>query len=259
MIATVVCWKWKPEAGAKHEEKRRGFSAVHVNKLRAAIEKNTSTPHEFVCVTDDWTGLHSSIRVVNIDRHFSEFVELGGCYRRLRAFDHITGLALFGPRFISIDLDVVVTGNLDSILGCEDDFRIWYDKAKRRTPYCGSLWGMRAGTRQKVWDSFKARPHLSIELARRLRYTGTDQAHISAQLFPKEKVWNREDGVLNFNTQIRRHVRQVYRKSDGKVYNLTTDGSLPEGTRMVFFNGKYDPSQAILQRDYPWIGDLWNG
>lgn len=258
MIA-VVCWKWKPESGAKHEEKRRSFSALHVNRLKAAVEKNTSIPHNFVCVTDDWAGLHSSVQVVNIDRHFKEFSDWGGCYRRLRAFDYSAGLALFGPRFISIDLDVVITGSLDPILGSKNNFQIWYDKARRRTPYCGSLWALESGARQKVWDSFKAKPHMSMELARRLRYTGTDQAHISAQLFPGEKVWRKEDGILNFNTQIRRHTKQVYRKSDGEVYQLVTDGTLPEGTRMVFFNGKYDPSQSNLQRDYEWIGDFWNG
>jgi hypothetical protein len=258
-MITIVCWKWKPEKGGRHEEKRLLFSAEHVNRLRASIERNTTVKHRFVCVTDNAKGLHSSVEPINIDRHFGDFKDWGGCYRRLKAFDYITGLSLFGPRFISFDLDVVVTGNLDPILSFTEDFRIWFDKHRRKTPYCGSLWGMKAGARQKVWDSFNGKPNRSVELMRRLEFVGTDQAHISACLIPaSEKTWGVEDGVYNFNTRIRKHVWQIIKNNKGDMIEKRTDGSLPLGTTLVFFNGKYDPSQPVLQNIYPWIKEHWN-
>jgi hypothetical protein len=257
-MTSVVCWKWKPEPGAKHEAKRNGFSAGHVNRLRAMVERNTTVRHEFICVTDDWKGLHSSVKVVNVDRHFGEFKELGGCFRRLRAFDQATGLALFGERFVSMDLDAVIVGNIDNVLKISEDFKIWFDKNRRRTPYCGSLWGMRSGARQEVWDSFQSGPYSSIEVCERLKYTGTDQAHISVQLYNRESVWTKDDGILNFNTAVRKQVRNVYRANSDEVVVKRIGGDLPAGARIVFFNGKFDPSQRVLQVEYPWIGDHWN-
>lgn len=236
-MISIVCWKWTPEKGAKHYGKRLGFKAKHVNVLRAMIERNLKIPHEFVCVTDDWMGLHSAVKVVNINRHFHLFKELGGCYRRLRAFEMEPALACFGPRFVSLDLDAVVTGPLDPIFRFREDFRIWSDTFRRKTPYCGALWGMRSGAREKVWEKFSSDPVGAVAGAIGKRYIGTDQAIISLFL-PKESTWGTQDGVFNFNTQVR------------------LEGLHPT-SRIVFFNGKYDPSQPETQIRHPWIGDLW--
>lgn len=238
-MLTIVCWKWKPEEGAKHQWKRDGFSAYHVNALRASVERNLTLSHRFVCVTDDFKGLHSSVETVNINRHFREFKDFGGCYRRLKAFDMATALACFGTKFISLDLDVVVTGNLDSLFQF-DDFRIWEDSFHRRTPYCGSLWGMRSGAREFVYSDFLKDPEGCIRKAQAGKMMGTDQAHISRCLHPGETSWTIADGVYNYNTRVRRPNNQ-----------------LPPNAKLVFFNGKYDPSQPELQRVCPWIGDYW--
>jgi len=253
-MVTVVCWKW----GGIHPRKGMAFGSDHVNRLASMIERNTTIPNRLVCVTDDGKGIRGDVTVVRMDNHFQQFSELGGCYRRLRSFDMAAGLACFGPRFISVDLDVVITGNIDNILDFQEDFRIWGDRYRRRTPYCGSLWGMRAGSREKVWTSFKDSPSQAIQTAKAKGYVGTDQAHISTVLFPNEATWGTDDGVFNFNTQIRRTPRMVYKDARGEI--LTIDkrkGDLPPGCRIVFFNGKYDPSQDQLQKSYPWIREMW--
>lgn len=237
-MLTIVCWKWN---NGLHPKKQIQFTAEHVNILRASVERNLSLTHRFVCVTDDNKGIHPEVQTVNIKRHFSDFSDLGGCYRRLKAFDMSTALALFGPRFISIDLDVVVTGKLDELFGFQEDFRIWEDTHKRRTPYCGSLWGMKAGSREKVWKSFETDPDECMGDAKTRKLMGTDQAHISRCLHPKEKTWGVQDGVYNFNTRVR-----------------LMRGKLPENAKLVFFNGKFDPSHPWLQSNFPWIKRHWH-
>ncbi len=257
-MITVVCWKWTPENWAKHWDKRKLFSSHHVNVLQAMLERNTTVEHRFIAVCDDWKGLSSTVEVVDINRHFRRFADMGGCYRRLRSFDLVCGLGVFGDRFISLDLDTVIVGNVDHLLGFQDDFRIWSDTHRRLTPYCGSLWGMKAGARQRVWDQFTEDPGKCVRRCKDRRYPGTDQAHISACLYPKEKVWGTEDGVYNFNTQVRKTISCVHRCADGRLDVIQKrDGSLPNGSRVVFFNGKFDPSQPQLQGAYDWIGDYW--
>lgn len=237
MELTIVCWKWD---NGIHPKKQIRFTAKHVNVLRASVERNLSLAHRFVCVTDDKTGIHPEVQTININRHFGDYAGLGGCYRRLKAFELSSALALFGRRFVSIDLDVVITGNLNPIFDFQEDFRIWEDSYKRRTPYCGSLWGMRAGSREKVWKAFINNPEACIGSAKDRKLMGTDQAHISHCLHPNETTWTLKDGIYNFNTRIRRW-----------------GGQLPEDAKLVFFNGKFDPSHKVLQDQYPWIKEYW--
>jgi hypothetical protein len=48
------------------------------------------------------------------------------CYRRLRAFAPDIA-ATFGQRFVSIDLDCVITGDLRPLWNRSEDFVIWGD------------------------------------------------------------------------------------------------------------------------------------
>jgi len=253
-MISIVCWKWD---NGIHPKKHIRFTTEHVNVLRASVERHYPKPHRFICVTDNRIGLHSSIEYINIDDHFSLFKEHGGCYRRLQAFDHLTGMTLFGNRFISLDLDVVVTGNLTAIFDFQDDFKIWEDSIHRRTPYCGSLWGMKAGARVNVWSDFLQNPDRCIHRAKEKDFVGTDQAHISACLWPNEKTWTIADGIYNFNTSVR--VRTTSATRRGKEIEIKTKGiGLPVDAKLVFFNGKYDPSHIELQRKHPWIRDHWH-
>ena len=241
-MLTIVMWKWKPEPGAKHEVKRSGFSAKHVNSLASGIARHTTMPLRYVCVTDDPKGIKPGIQTIDINTEFSEFSELGGCYRRLGAFDRDKSRRLFGDRFICIDLDCVVVGPLNHLLNkaFNQDFVIWKDTYRRRAPYCGALWGMEAGTRQHVLATFRTSPQEIITAAREAGYIGTDQAVFNYLLGRNECTWGVDDGVLNFNTRVR-----------------PAGGKLPEDARLVFFNGKYDPAQPQLLARYSWIKEGW--
>lgn len=257
-MISIVCWKWKPENKAKHEQKRQKFSIRHINILRAMVERNLTLDHQFVCVSQKWKGLHSSIKWVSVDEYFSEYKELGGCYRRLKAFHQETAERHFGEgKFVSIDLDCVITDKIDSIIWFREDFRIWGDEYRRFTPYCGSLWGMIPGARQKqVWEPFRKDPERCIKEAS--VYQGTDQAHISAKLYPNESTWGVKDGIYNFNTQVRRKNSAVFRREDQVITEQGRTGELPRGARIVFFNGKFDPSQEQLWKHHQWIRDFWH-
>jgi hypothetical protein len=94
-----------------------------------------------------------------------------------------------------LDLDCVVTGNLDPVLGRTEDFIAWKDIAPPQ-PYCGSLVMMDAGARRQVWDEFD--PMLSPAYASASGYVGTDQGRISAKLGLGEATWDERDGVLSY-------------------------------------------------------------
>ena len=190
--------------------------------------------HDFVCITDDPVGIDGDIRIVPI---WDDFKDLPGphgvnCYRRLRAFSK-EAAEIIGPRFVSLDLDWVFTAEVTPLWDAPVDFAITGDTA-RGTPYNGSMFMLRAGTRAKVWDTFD--PLRSPARAKALGYIGSDQAWIGACLGPHERKWTKTDGVYSFRNEINGKHRQ-----------------LPPGCRMVNFHGRHDPWMSHVQQQHPWI------
>lgn len=258
----VVCWRWS-NTGPKR--KRVAYTADHVNRFANMVRRNLSMPHEVVCVTDQPEGLDPSIRIVPL---WDEGLrEKGGCYVRLKAFSPEMQ-DIIGERFVSMDIDCVVTGPLDPLFDRDDEFVMWKNVG-RGTTYCGSMFLMTAGARRQVWDEFDVN---DLELRTGKldsshpggrwvhpyaldtgNVIGSDQAWISAVLGPDEAMWTAADGVLSFKADVHpRYYRRRLIKRD-----TPPPAELPEHSRVVFFHGREDPSQAHIQRACPWIETHW--
>ncbi len=231
-MLSVVCWKWTPRSNYRSK-----FNAVHVNTFASMVARHLHVPHEIVCVTDNWKGLDSSIRVVEMWDTWSRIPSPHGgenpsCYRRLKAFDSAMAHVL-GRRFVSVDLDVVITGDVTPLWTRTEDFVIWGDQLKG-TPYNGSMWLMTAGARQRVYAEFD--PESSPQQTLRAKLLGSDQAWISYVLGAGQPTWTREDGVYAFRTDIRRNHYK-----------------LPDNAKIVFFQGNTDPWDDFCKKHVPWV------
>lgn len=93
MTVTVSCVYW----GSK-------FSLDYVYNLKASIERNTTVPHKFVCYTDR--------SIPNVE---TKILKPGyeGWWNKLQLFDPANKVS---NRMIYLDLDTVITGNLDWLL-----------------------------------------------------------------------------------------------------------------------------------------------
>src|SRR5262245_47349875 len=121
-----ICWKWYSEFYPAK------FTAEHVNLL-AAMLKRRATAHRLICITDDPKGVECETWALWKD--YSQLFNPNGtqypnCYRRLKIFDPITTRAMRiadGTPIVSIDLDVVVTRQIDKLMAMwpEDEFVGW--------------------------------------------------------------------------------------------------------------------------------------
>src|SRR3990167_2838488 len=106
----IVTFFWN-DPQAKHKGSYE-FTVDHVNKLQRGFEKHLKLPHEFVCITDNPNGIDSSkIRILPL---WNDFRDLGRCFTRLKIFSEEME-KLIGPRFVQIDLDVVLVGDVTLI------------------------------------------------------------------------------------------------------------------------------------------------
>lgn len=223
----VVCFKWKPAPGYRSQ-----FNPNTVNILRNMIERHYHGEFELVCITDDPIGIDHRVRIIPLWDDYSSLKNPNGmrnpsCYRRLKVFS-AEAEQIIGPRFVLIDLDVVITKDVTPLWNRAEDFVIW-GNTHPRTHYNGSMMLMTAGCRQKVWTSFD--PVKSPRLTRDAGYFGSDQAWISYCLGKNEAMWSRVDGVYSY----RLHIKNRF-------------GTLPNDARIVLFHGRVDPWSIDGQR-----------
>lgn len=235
---TVICWKWAPPTGY-----RSTFTADAVNVLRSMVARHYPVPHRFVCVTDEADGIDPRVEVVPAWNDFADVPSPHGgrnpsCYRRLRLFDPAIG-TVFGPRFVSLDLDVVVTGDLTPLWERDDDLVLWGDtNPQPGSHYNGSMILMTAGARPDVWTAFN--PQTSPMQSKSARCFGSDQGWISFQLGKGEAKWSRTDGVYSYRNDIAPHGHR-----------------LPGEARIVMFHGCHDPWDTYVQTHAPWVREHW--
>lgn len=225
---TVVCWRWQPPSGY-----RSTFGPETVNTLRAMVARRYATPHRFVCVTDDRRGIDPRVEIVPAWNDFADVPSPHGrknpsCYRRLRMFDPAIASVL-GRRFVSLDLDVVITGSLDALWDRPEDIVLYGDtNPQPGSHYNGSMILHTAGTRSAVWTEFD--PRVSPDIARQSKAWGSDQGWISYRLGPHEAKFTRDHGVYSYRNHLRNHGRR-----------------LPDDAVMVVCHGAEDPWGAELQ------------
>lgn len=233
----VVTWKWQSDY-------RHKFLSEHVNILERAVRRSYSYDLRFVTVTDDPVGIEGE--TFPLWRDFGDIPnphgkrEYPSCFRRLKLFDRATqeemGIA-YGDRIVSLDLDTVIIGDLDGLWDRYDPFVGWAVKNRfHDRVYNGSMWMLRAGQFEEVWETFD--PVRSPSEANRAGYLGSDQAWMSYVLGPDQAGWGQEDGVYT-----RMQASQI--------------GGLPRDARIVMFHGAVKPWDAAENGHPAWISKYW--
>lgn len=226
-MLSVVCFKWRPPAGY-----RSTYRAETVNVLRRMVGRHYRAPHRFLCVTDDPVGLDPEVEVVPMWSDFATVQSPHGghnpsCYRRLRAFAPDISDVL-GPRFVAVDLDTVITGEITPLWDRPEAFVIW-GETNPQSWYNGSMFLLTAGARPQVFTRFN--PKTSPHQAKAAGRFGSDQGWISYCLGRGEATWTRADGVYSY-----------------RVHLAPTGYQLPPTARMVMFHGHLDPWSPAAQK-----------
>ncbi len=244
---TIITWKWDDGI---HPKKRITFTSDHVNRLYSMLKRHLHIPFELVCITDSSKGIDSEIRVIPL---WLDYAWMGGCFRRLKVFSYDAERFLKCKRFISIDLDCIIVDDITPLFTRTENFLIW-GESWRNQVYCGAFWMMDVNSRPAVWETFRPIDYPRNEKG---NYRGgTDQKHINRILYPGEKIVGKEEGIYSFATDICIYKNpKIFNHRERKVCG--GDGRIPKEAKIIFFNGKFDPSHHDLQMEYPWILENW--
>jgi hypothetical protein len=230
---SIVCFQWN--------EGYREYLPGHVNVLARSIKRHFSSPHRFICITDETEGFDSTVEVMRLPdearavaklKTVEDTARLPSSYRRLWTFSKEA--KCLGDRVMMLDIDCVITNSIDPLFSMQDDFVGWTPSTVWGRPRIGGgTWLLRTGTRTKVWTEF------SVNAARQARqegFRGSDQAWLSYKLGSTCARWPLESGI--------------YQKQDMAHYW----SRLPEDARIVHFNGDSKPWGML---NIPWIKKNW--
>lgn len=220
-VKQIICIKW----GSK-------FGPEYVNRLHGMIARNITPPFRLYCFTDDDTGLHPDIAVRPLPEFDYKAPErTRGKWPKSRLWGDlgdVIGVVLF------LDLDVIVTGNIDDFFeyGDPDDTILGRNL---NTPFermgQTSVYRMRVGKLAPLQDIFRADPQ---GVADTYRY---EQRFVTRNAPGGVKFW-----PLRWMAHFRLQCVPIF------PLNYLKEPRIPRGARIVIFPGNLNPPDAILGR-----------
>ena len=138
---SISCWKWKRSDGTEL------FTAEHVNTLRSMLERHLHMPFRLHCVTDNPTGIDGDVKIIPLEW----YTDTPRCRRRMIQYSD-GWRAWVGPRFLNLDLDVVITDDVTPLFNVEDMWKFW--KVGYAGVYSGSVQLLRTGLMHDLWERY---------------------------------------------------------------------------------------------------------
>lgn len=232
-MITCVIWKW----GKK-------YSRLHVERMQAMLRRHLSLPHRIVCITDRAGQLPPGVFAAKMPEVLS--CDHKGLRRMWLYSKEATRL---GDRLFQLDLDVVLTDSIDSIVDRPEPFVIWKSDSnwKDGWAYNATVMLITPGAKDDVWRRYRDDPVRIIAEAEADGWgakVNSDQA-IACYLMKDQQipVWTQDDGIYAYRVFAGKHGDR------GQV--------LPAGAKIVSFHGPRDPSIPDLQKKSPWILEHW--
>jgi hypothetical protein len=234
-MINIVCVKW----GIK-------YGAEYVNRLHAAIRRNTTIKYKFHCFTDNSTNLHSDIII-----HSLPYSTLEGWWHKVYLFNKNINIPV-GEKIVFFDLDTLITGNIDDLLSLESADLITVrdlltgiimslPSNSNNMQSCIMIW--KHGGLNHIWDNFFKNIDKSIDSVK----PHGDQRWIQTQV---KNCLYIQDLLPNYIVSFKVNCLDGLPR-DTRVVCFHGNPSIPES---VIFTGKVWKFDITPQ---PWVLDYW--
>lgn len=242
-MQTVICMKW----GSR-------YSADFVNRLNAAVQRNTDRPTQLICLTDDPSGVDEAVKCKPIPDINLPDELITTPWRKLVLWqDKLAGLS---GDVLFLDLDLVITGSLDEMFDYEPGRFCVIENWTQPGSKIGntSCFRWRVGTHTHIFDK------LETEQERILSTYRIEQVYISREV--SDMVFWPKSWCASFKHSL----------LPKWPLNFFKTPKLPAETKIVAFTGKPDQDEALVGdwpvkanwkrlykhvRPTPWISDHW--
>lgn len=187
------------------------YPVEYVNKLNSMVKRHSDC--DLVCLSDTWVGKDEGIEVIMGEKGFE------GWWNKIQLFNKDF---LPGERFLYLDLDIVITEDISSILERKEPFVTIQDWIN--PTYNSSAMLMTGGENSHVYDIFTSNKEESMRV-----FKGGDQHFIT----------NYIDAAL-------------FTEDDFSSFRLGGNEGSPQ-SKVVVFHGKPNPHEV----KGTWVESEW--
>ena len=219
------------------------YSSDYVNRLYKMVKRNCTLPFEFVCLTEDTTGIDSNIKTIPLPAGLKGW----WCKPYMYSADlPLKGVVLY------MDLDVVISNNIDKLFTWEpkkwctirDFTRIMRPQWQK---YNSSVVRFNAGELDFVWKDF-----INDATKIQSKFHG-DQDHLYEVTRSYPAVTYPDDWIKSWKWEIRKS-KQLGRGARGERQLTTIENvTPPKDCCVCVFHGDPNPEHC---KD-PWVVDNW--
>jgi len=232
------------------------YTPDYVGKLYDGIRKNCSIPFQSICISDD-----PSVEA-DIVLPYNHYGDTKKHWHKLKFFSPYFGYQNPGDDIIIMDIDQVITGNIDDLIGhdVEENQLItygtwWYSSLQTN----GGFYKFKSGSLDYVWNDFIAGPeywqmHYYNERVVHFPYYG-EQNYVNwkteeheAKIIKTPEKWI---GKCDINIKEDTINNRLYNKKFGDY--MFMDNVNPD-IKVVHFTG---PGNTIHNNRNGWIKDYW--
>lgn len=249
-MQTVVCMKWGTRYGPEY-----------VNRLYSMVKRHTRHPLRFICFTDDTHGIDSSVETHDLPPiELPQFMSRRP-WRKVGLWQ--TNLAGLEGDVLYLDLDLIVTGNIDEFFDYRPNstfcvIRNWTTRNRMKSIYRKvgntSCYRFRVGAHSYLYDKVQDDP---IGFWRKYR---NSQTFISNEI--SELTYWPDEWCVSFKHSLLPNWPQ----------RMFREAQLPPEAKVVAFTGKPDiddviagnwPEKMIFKRPFKrfvkpeWVETHW--
>jgi hypothetical protein len=240
------------------------YGPEYVNRLYTGLLRNSSTHFDFYCYTDNPAGLDHRIRIKTIKPE--DLRTYKGHWIKLMF--HKTGFVEPGSKCLILDIDWVITGNVDDILNYPLEHNTintayrWWSNNKHLCPMNGGIQMFYNGETNNLWEKYSSDP----DYWRQYYY---DKGDIPIKGMGEQNFINEFVNIpINFITPKNQFTR--YSNNDGIQSMINTNwlkfnydpilinDELCEDIKMIHFTSDFDNIQDDNPISaYQWISRYW--
>ena len=236
------------------------YTPDYVEKLYNSLKRNCTIPFEFICYSDN-PNVKADV-VIPLTPHSN----IAKHWHKLSFFSPHFAYQKPGDEIIIMDIDQIITGNVDDMIGwpvADNElisYNKWWSEPKYGLRLNGGFYKFKSGSCQIIWDEFIRSPEKwQLEWYKKgqvhYKYFGEqnfvnwmcDKFKINLTLMPPEwvcKLTNDEKQDLQTNI--------TYIKKCNKDYMILD--KLNADIKVVHFAS---PNADIHTSKYEWIKDYW--
>jgi hypothetical protein len=235
------------------------YSVDYVNRLYNSIKRNTTKEFKLYCYTEDKKGLHSDINVIQLNNPDEFKLQ----WHKLKFHKINFGGISTGEKCLILDIDWIITGNIDDILGYDlpertfGCFERWWSNLRSFCKINGGFQMFYMGDTHQLWTTFKKAPeHWQEYYIKEGLASGPvngEQNFIDTHI-TLDRSWLPMEWFAKHHEDEYFKIQLNWHMEVNKKEPYFMSGEFCDTVKMVHFSNA-DNNMELIQED--WINDYW--